>query len=53
MNCCQKMKEYTTDGHDDIFKDKQDNTWNVYGCCHCCYYLTDIKYCPWCGKKIN
>jgi hypothetical protein len=28
--------------------------WNVNGCCGGgCYVLTDLEYCPWCGKKIS
>lgn len=34
--------------------DKKTGKWNVSGCCGGgCYVLTDLVYCPWCGKNIK
>ena len=32
--------------------DEEEKSWDINGCCGGgCYVLTDIKYCPWCGKQ--
>ena len=34
--------------------DETTKKWNVNGCCGGgCFVLTDIKYCPWCGKSLE
>ena len=34
--------------------DEEEKNWNVNGCCGGgCYVLTDLRYCPWCGKDLS
>jgi len=35
------------DGHIEYYKG-----WNITGCSQC-YVLNDMKYCPFCGKKLK
>ncbi len=31
----------------------EDGTWSVYGCCGSqCYVLSEMRFCPFCGKAI-
>lgn len=46
--CCKQMENSSA-----IEQLKSDGSWAVNGCCGCCYVLTDIKFCPFCGEKLQ
>lgn len=56
--CCKEMREHMKDSEEDRFQwggivPGNNGSWDVPGCCGGgCYILTDIKYCPWCGKSL-
>jgi len=54
--CCDGFKEYVERGDNGVgaFEFlKEDNTWAINGCCGGgCFVLTDMKFCPFCGKKV-
>lgn len=36
------------------FKKDEDGEWGIYGCCGGgCYVVSDMKYCPFCGKELK
>lgn len=49
--CCEKFKEQVEKRQIDLFL--SEGKCHVYGCCGGgCYVLTNIIFCPFCGKKI-
>lgn len=38
--------------HAQIEFDEDDQRWNVNGCCGGCNVLTNIEFCPYCGKSL-
>jgi len=64
--CCEKFAEESanvqaaSDGtfvyasrHRAIEPDDDGETWNVNGCCGGCFVLTEMRYCPFCGSKLE
>lgn len=64
--CCNKFKShaikatstspsslvYDSDDPSPQFK-KDGGKWNILGCCHNCYVVEGMKYCPFCGAQIH
>lgn len=49
--CCEDFRKNT--GKPDVGFEYSAGGWHVNGCCGGgCYVLTDIKYCPFCGKAL-
>ena len=44
---CGKETEYG------IIRHKTYKEWNINSCCGNCNSANNIKYCPFCGKKIT
>lgn len=45
---------YPTAGHSSQFEGPDDDilTWSINGCCGSCYVVTDMLFCPYCGKEL-
>lgn len=36
------------------FEQSDDGAWNINGCCGGgCYVVTDMRFCPYCGTKLD
>jgi hypothetical protein len=54
--CCEKFeKEHKKDwnhrGH--FEQDDRDKSWFILGCCYNCSVVDDMKFCPFCGTKLE
>ena len=61
MNECDKAPCDDLRKHIEGDKDVDKNTiefagaeygWNIRGCCHQCWVVQEITYCPFCGKRL-
>lgn len=67
MSCCEKWAKatgqvlsqgpsafgYPAEMHPKAQIDHNEG-WQVNGCCGGgCYVLNDLKFCPWCGNKLE
>jgi len=52
--CCdefrKEIQDKNPDGH---FKQDENGTWNILGCCGGCYVITEMKFCPFCGNRLT
>lgn len=50
--CCGRLAEKVEDGQ--VEYDTNADSWDVNGCCGGgCFVLVDLKYCPFCGQKLE
>ena len=50
--CCERFKEQVEEKQIEFYE--KDRTWSVNGCCGGgCYVLSNIEFCPFCGKKLK
>ena len=51
--CCNKLRKHQ-DRYNGGLEVDFENEINSPGCCGGgCYIMSDIKFCPWCGKKFT
>ena len=51
--CCDEFAK-NTGKHNEGIEMLEDGRWHVNGCCHGgCFVLHDIKFCPFCGTKLE
>lgn len=54
--CCEKFAELADPGDNPPaqFVRADDGEWCIHGCCggHC-YVVVDMKFCPFCGTKLE
>lgn len=50
--CCEELKDGIESSDGNIEKDSHCK-YHIKGCCGCCYVVTDIKFCPFCGHELK
>jgi rRNA maturation endonuclease Nob1 len=53
--CCDNFADHLDPFRHSIvqFEQKDDGEWCIEGCCHGCYVVCNMKYCPYCGTEID
>ncbi len=52
--CCDAFGlHYAPTGNTVAFEKTDDDEWHIEGCCHGCYVVQGMEYCPYCGTQIK
>lgn len=55
-SCCEKFAAHVAESlpvGTVEFTKARDNTWRIVGCCGGCYVVSAMRFCPYCGDKID